>query len=129
MKQDWFQIIFSLICGGLALRAVARTHTMLKPENSTNRPLLLHRRSVPTLVMVGFWITFASAAVLGWRYSGWSGVLLRPVEITFASLLLDFTIERVFPLRMRYSLLLNPFAHFFVVPYIFAVGTVLISIF
>ena len=122
-------ILFSLTFGGLALRSVARTHEWLKPEHFTNRPLFLHRSaSAPILVTIGFWITLGSAALLGWHYSGWSGIILRPLIVTLASLLLDFAIERVLPLRLRYRFPLNPIVHLFVLPYIFVVGTIYIVI-
>lgn len=102
-------LIFSLICGGLALRSAARTHQMLKPEQFLNRPMFLHRSAyAPILAVAGFWITLGSAAMLGWHYIGWPGIILRPVEVAFASLLLDFVIERALPLRLRHSFLFNP---------------------
>ena len=121
-------IIFSLICGGLALRSVARMHEWLKPEKFMNRPLFLHRGvAAPILVTIGFWITLGSAALLGWRYSGWAGMVLRPLEVTLASLFLDFAIERGLPSRLRYRFPLNPVVDLYVLPYLFFLGALFIA--
>lgn len=125
--SDFMSILFSLVIGGLALRSVARTREWLKPENIANRPMFLDKStSVPILVSIGFWVTLGSAAWLGWHYSGWAGLFLRPLEVTVASLFLDLVLERTLPLRLRYRLPLNPIAHLYIFPYVFLVGTVFI---
>jgi hypothetical protein len=126
---DTTNMLFSVICGGLALRSVARTHEWLKPQHFTNRPLFLHRvPAAPVLVTIGFWITLSSAALLGWRYSGWPGIVIRPFLVALASLLLDFAIERTLPPRLRYTFPLSPIVHLFIFPYVFLAGSVFIFI-
>ena len=118
-------LLFSLVIGGLALRSVARTHEWLKPESFTNRPMFLHTSaSAPILVNIGFWVTLASAAIFGWHYSGWTGIFLRPLEITLAGLLLDFVIERTLPLHLRYRFPFNPIVHLYIFPYAFLLGAI-----
>ena len=111
-------LLFSWILGGLALRAVARTHEMLKPENRLNQPAAFRGPLIPRLEAIGFWFVFLSALLLGWHRSGWIGVILQPIEIYVASLVFDWLIGRL-PKRIQWSMFLNPFAHLYVSPYCF----------
>ena len=116
-------LLLSWILGGLALRAVARTHEMLRPENLVNRPLGFRGPLIPRLEAVGFWVVLLSALLLGWHSSGWFGLILWPFEIYVASLVLDWVIGRL-PRRTQWSLFLNPFAHFYLLPYCFLIFAV-----
>gem|GEM_PF-6554518 len=122
-------LFLSWIIGGLALRAVARTHEMLKPENLTNRPQAFRSPLIPRLEAIGFWVILLSALPLGWHSSGWLGVILRPFEIYVASLVLDWLIGRL-PRKTQWSIFLNPFGHLYLLPYcflVFAVTAFLVS--
>jgi hypothetical protein len=116
-------LFLSWIIGGLALRAVARTHEMLKPENLTNRPPAFRSPLIPRLEAVGFWVILISSMLLGWHSSGWLGLILRPFEIYVASLVLDWLISRL-PRRTQWSILLNPFGHLYFLPYCFLIFAV-----
>ncbi len=122
-------LLLSWILGGLAFRSVGRTHEMLKPKNLLNRPPALRRPLIPRLEAIGFWVILCAALLLGWQRSGWIGLILRPFEIFVAALLLDWLIRR-FPMRLQWSILLNPFVHLYVLPYcflIFAIGVSLVG--
>jgi len=116
-------LFLSWIVGGLALRAVARTHEMLKPENLTNRPRAFRSPLIPRLEAIGFWVILLAALLLGWQRSGWVGLILRPFEIYVASLVLDWLIGRL-PRKAQWTIFLNPFAHLYVLPYCFLVFAV-----
>jgi hypothetical protein len=113
----------SWIIGGLARRAVARTHEMLKPENLTNRPRSFRGPLVPLLAAIGFWVILVSAMLLGWRSSGWFGLILRPFVICVSSLVLDWLISRL-PRGAQWSIFLNPFGHLYFLPYCFLIFAV-----
>jgi len=122
-------IIFSLVFGGLAYRSVGRTHEWLKPEQLINRPQLLHRIALaPLLVSIGYWITLASSALLGWCYYGWIGIIINYVGVILSSLMLDVCIELLLPLKLRYRWPLNPIVHLFVLPYVYLVGAIFVFI-
>lgn len=121
--------VFTWLCGGMAFRAVARTHEMLKPENFTNRPLFLHKsRAVPVFVTIAFYGVLAASVLLGWHHSGIFGIVLCPFQVFLASILLDVTIAKGFSPRLQYSFFLNPIAHLYVLPWIFIVGVVIITV-
>ncbi|HHT9130037.1 MAG TPA: hypothetical protein ACFYEC_04135, partial [Candidatus Brocadiaceae bacterium] len=114
--------VFTWLCGGMAFRAVALTHKMLKPENFMNRPLFLHKnRVVPILVTIAFYGVLAASALLGWHHSGIFGVVLRPVQVFLASIALDLCFK-CFSRRLQYSFFLNPIVHLYMLPWIFIVG-------
>lgn len=121
--------VFTWLCGGLAFRAVAKVHEMLKPENFTNRPLFLHKsRLVPVLATIAFYGVLAASAILGWHHSGIFGIILCPVQVFLASILLDTTITKALSRRLQYSFFLNPIVHLYVLPWIFIVGVVIITL-
>jgi hypothetical protein len=121
------ELLFSLLCGSFALRSVGRVHEMLKPDNYVHRPLFLsHHPSVSIFVTFGFWATLLSAPFFGWHYSGWPGAILRPLVIFIASLLLDYLVDHVLPRSLRYSRLLNPIIHLYLLPYLFLAGALFV---
>ena len=113
-------LLLSWVIGGLALRAVARTHEMLKPENLTNRPLAFRSPLIPRLEAIGLWVILISALLLGWHSSRWIGLILRPFEIYVASLVFDWLISHL-PRKVQWSIFLNPFGHLYLLPYCFLV--------
>lgn len=117
------ELLFSLLCGSFALRAVGRVREMLKPDNYIHRPLFVaHHPSISIFVTLGFWITLLSAAIFGWHYSGWAGAILRILEIFIVSLFLDYIIDHALPSALRYSRSLNPILHLYSLPYLFLAG-------
>lgn len=115
-------LVLSVIVGSLAFRSVARTNEWLKPENFTNRPLLLHKsRTAPILVTIGYWLTRATSLLLGWHFYQWIGLVLMPVSVYIISLIIDVIVELIVPLRIRYSFLLNPIVHLYILPYAYVI--------
>ncbi len=118
--------IFTWLCGGMAFRAVARTHEMLKPEDFISRPQFLNEsRIAPVLVTVAFFGVLAASALSGWHHSSIVGVVLHPVQVFCASSLLDMAITKGLPLRLQYSFFFNPIVHLYVLPWIYIVGVVI----
>ncbi|MEW6325129.1 MAG: hypothetical protein AB1515_07055 [Nitrospirota bacterium] len=121
-------IFFTWLCGGIAFRAVARTHLMLYSESVITRPHFLSKSSfVPVLVTIGFFGVLAASALLGWHHSGIFGLVLRPIQVVVASLLLELAINSLSQ-RLKYSFFLNPIVHLYIFPWIFIVGVVVMIV-
>lgn len=120
---------FTWLCGGMAFRAAMRSYGMLRPENFMNRPpFLINNHIVPVLITIAIPGLLVASALLGWHHSGIFGIVLNPFQVFLASILLDKVITRGLSRRLQYSFPLNPIVHLYVVPWIFIVGVVIITV-